>query len=71
PRPPNAWMIYRTAQRILLKAEHPQMHERVVSRLVATMWAREPPAVRDRYQRDADRAKEEHARRFPGYKYTP
>ncbi|KZT04680.1 uncharacterized protein LAESUDRAFT_635334, partial [Laetiporus sulphureus 93-53] len=73
PRPPNAWIIYRSQK---LKAMHadptkPKRPQAEVSREISKMWKEEDPAVRALYEHEAELRKAEHASNYPGYRYQP
>ncbi|KAI8975887.1 high mobility group box domain-containing protein, partial [Trametes punicea] len=74
PRPRNAWMIYRSEKWKALLGRQPSgtvLKQADISRIIAEDWANEPEAVRVEYERKARAVKEEHARMYPDYKYTP
>lgn len=69
PRPPNPWILYRADKaRELVNSKLTQAE---VSRLIAQMWRNETPEVRAHYERLAEIKKEEHRRRYPGYRFQP
>ncbi|KAJ7072458.1 hypothetical protein C8F01DRAFT_1104064 [Mycena amicta] len=67
PRPPNAWILYRTdrAKEIGRKAQAD------VSREISAMWRNELPVVRAQYERMADIKKAEHHAMYPEYRFQP
>lgn len=76
PRPPNAWILYRTEHAALLKAEklakrEPPYRQSQVSQIVGRLWRGEPKSVRDRYEKEAARLAEKHAEMYPDYKFQP
>ncbi|KAI0331198.1 HMG-box [Cubamyces sp. BRFM 1775] len=74
PRPPNAWLIYRSEKVKELLQRLPEgavLHQSEASRFIGPMWASEPREVRAEFERRAEAAKEEHARLYPGYRYQP
>ncbi|GAA6029190.1 hypothetical protein JCM8097_001644 [Rhodosporidiobolus ruineniae] len=76
PRPPNAWLLYRSA-RVKEFAERrknggPEMPAQSdLSKIVAEMWRSEPLDIREAYARLALAEAEEHAKRYPDYKFRP
>ncbi|KAG0013379.1 hypothetical protein BGZ81_001055 [Podila clonocystis] len=67
PRPPNSFLIYRK--------EHAKKFAGLVatelSTKLAMAWKKETPERQAHYAELAERAKQEHALKFPGYKFTP
>ncbi|GJJ70945.1 hypothetical protein EMPS_03295 [Entomortierella parvispora] len=67
PRPPNSFLIYRK--------EHATQYAGLVatelSSKLALSWKRETPERREHYAQLAVKAKQEHAIRYPNYKFTP
>ncbi|KAH7915236.1 hypothetical protein BJ138DRAFT_1109913 [Hygrophoropsis aurantiaca] len=71
PRPPNAWILYRSDK---LKSLPPTEHRRAqaeVSRLISNMWRSESDVVKLEYERRADARKAEHQRLYPNYRFQP
>ncbi|KAI6032779.1 hypothetical protein F5J12DRAFT_887668 [Pisolithus orientalis] len=70
PRPPNAWILYRSDKlRQLPPAKgRPQAD---VSKMISKMWAEETDTVRLLYERMADARKAEHQRKYPEYRFQP
>ena len=70
PRPPNAWILYRSHK----LRELPPVQGRaqaVVSKLVSDMWKNESESVRLEYERMADQRKAEHQQMYPDYRFQP
>lgn len=67
PRPPNSFLIYRK--------EHAKKYAGLVatelSTKLAMAWKKESPERHAYYAELAERAKQEHAIKFPDYKFTP
>ncbi|KAG0240635.1 hypothetical protein BGX31_001822 [Mortierella sp. GBA43] len=67
PRPPNSFLIYRK--------EHAKAYKGLVatelSSKLAEAWNNETPECRAHYARLAEKAKKEHAIKYPNYKFTP
>ncbi|KIK09377.1 hypothetical protein K443DRAFT_1017 [Laccaria amethystina LaAM-08-1] len=74
PRPPNAWIIYRSEKTKLITSGasgQPPPAQGVVSKMISTMWKAEPPETRAIYERRADEKKAEHQKQYPGYRFQP
>ncbi|KAI0044989.1 hypothetical protein FA95DRAFT_1561627 [Auriscalpium vulgare] len=74
PRPPNAWILYRSDMLKNLPPVEPGQPKRPqadVSKAIAVMWKDETEEIRAEYERRAERAKEEHALKYPGYRFAP
>ncbi|GAA5867851.1 hypothetical protein JCM3774_005881 [Rhodotorula dairenensis] len=75
PRPPNSFMLYRSAQNKLLSQvrseEGDKLQQADLSRMIAQMWQDETPEVREHYAKQAAAEKAEHALKYPGYTYRP
>ncbi|KAI8975891.1 hypothetical protein BD414DRAFT_423547, partial [Trametes punicea] len=76
PRPPNSFILYRSAKCAELKAGRaergePPLQMADVSKLISRMWAEETPEVVLEYERQAESAAARHAAANPGYKYRP
>lgn len=74
PRPPNAWILYRSDKLKSLPPEQPGEQRRAqadVSKLISELWKRESDAVKLEYERLADAKKAEHQRLYPSYRFQP
>jgi len=74
PRPPNAWILYRSDKLKSLPPEQPGEQRRAqadVSKLISEMWRNESEAVKLEYERLADAKKAEHQRLYPSYRFQP
>lgn len=73
PRPPNAWILYRSDKLRELPPAPPgeRRAQSDVSRLISTMWKQETDATRQYYERLADEKKQEHSIKYPGYRFQP
>jgi len=74
PRPPNAWILYRSDKLKSLPPEQPGEQRRAqadVSKLISELWKRESEAVKLEYERLADAKKAEHQRLYPSYRFQP
>lgn len=74
PRPPNAWILYRSDKLRQLPPVEPGGPRRAqadVSRLIAQMWKSETEQTRTEYERRADAKKAEHAILYPNYRFQP
>jgi hypothetical protein len=74
PRPPNAWILYRSDKIKVLPPAEPGQRSRAqadVSKLISDMWRNESDAVKLEYERLADARKAEHQRLYPDYRFQP
>ncbi|KAG2072273.1 hypothetical protein BDR04DRAFT_417616 [Suillus decipiens] len=74
PRPPNAWILYRSDKIKVLPPAAPGQRSRAqadVSKLISDMWRNESDAVKLEYERLADAKKAEHQRLYPDYRFQP
>ncbi|ORY75927.1 hypothetical protein BCR35DRAFT_325725 [Leucosporidium creatinivorum] len=73
PRPPNAWILYRSAQIQILKSDEEisKKPQSDISKLIGYMWRDEAPAVRKYYEEQAALKKAEHSRLYPDYTFCP
>ena len=75
PRPPNAWILYRTDRLRQWKASRspndPPVKQADTSRFIADRWKAEDEAIKLESEKRAAIAKAEHKKRFPDYKYNP
>ena len=65
PRPPNAWIIYRSDKLKELgkpKPGQPKVPQAEISKSISLMWRNETDEVKKKYERMAEYAKAEHAR---------
>ncbi|GAA6009365.1 hypothetical protein JCM11491_004294 [Sporobolomyces phaffii] len=73
PRPMNAWLLFRTAQVKHFQNQNPDERraQGQLSKVIAEMWRAAPVETRRQYEELAKEKKEEHARMYPDYRYTP
>lgn len=74
PRPPNAWIIFRSEMSRILPPVAPGQPGRpqsAVSRTIADLWANLDPKTKQQYERRAEAKKAEHALKYPNYRFTP
>ena len=74
PRPPNAWILYRSDKLKSMPPPPPGMPRRPqadISKTISLMWKSEPADVRSHYERLSDIKKAEHQARYPGYRFQP
>ncbi|KII92243.1 hypothetical protein PLICRDRAFT_103505, partial [Plicaturopsis crispa FD-325 SS-3] len=73
PRPPNAWIIYRSdkLQQLAPPPGQKSPPQADVSRTIAKMWRQESDPVREHYERLAEKKKAEHAIMYPNYRFQP
>ncbi|KAL1890843.1 hypothetical protein Sste5346_007984 [Sporothrix stenoceras] len=70
PRPPNAWIIYRSQKSKEIRKELPHATAGYISTVVSHMWKLEPRETRLRYNAKAVEAHRLHKEMYPGYKYN-
>ncbi|EME85707.1 uncharacterized protein MYCFIDRAFT_25002, partial [Pseudocercospora fijiensis CIRAD86] len=76
-RPPNAWIMYRSAmhndaiRHLEREGRYQGTGAPEISRLLGKWWAELPDAERKFWEQKAEKAKREHERLHPGYKYDP
>jgi hypothetical protein len=71
PRPPNAFILYRRAKQPGIVARHQGITNNEVSKEIGRMWHEEPAEIRQKFQKMADAAKQEHMKKYPEYRYRP
>jgi hypothetical protein len=71
PRPPNAFILYRRAKQPGIVATHQGITNNEVSKEIGRMWHEEPAEIRQKFQKMADAAKQEHMKKYPEYRYRP
>ncbi|SCV71566.1 BQ2448_3154 [Microbotryum intermedium] len=73
PRPPNPWILYRSAQiqRLRTDPRFVKTSQCEVSKLISYMWRDETAEGRLKYERLAANAKAAHAIKYPDYTYRP
>ncbi|KAK4702280.1 hypothetical protein P7C70_g3944, partial [Phenoliferia sp. Uapishka_3] len=73
PRPPNAWILYRS-QSIQKLKEDPafeKMRQPDISKIVGRLWREETDEVKQWYQHKAECKKAEHKNMYPEYRFLP
>ncbi|KAF5377219.1 hypothetical protein D9615_006392 [Tricholomella constricta] len=72
PRPRNAFMIFRSEfwadSKISKSVERDHRH---ISRIIGHCWNQLPEEEKDVWRRKAEEEKIEHAKRYPGYRFSP
>lgn len=71
PRPRNPFILYRSEVCERLRRTNVENDHRKISQIIGDMWRKEPATVRQHYKIMAAREKEEHARLYPHYRFTP
>lgn len=72
PRPMNSFMLYRRAYKERIKKWGQQGdNNQMISSVAGISWNMEPASIKDHYTRIANLEKENHAKAFPEYKFTP
>ncbi|KAF7308113.1 High mobility group box [Mycena kentingensis (nom. inval.)] len=67
PRPPNAFILYRSD----MCKKYQGSVQRDISKFVSQQWHNETADVRAKYEALAEEKKREHARMYPNYKFKP
>ncbi|GAA5980548.1 hypothetical protein JCM10908_001687 [Rhodotorula pacifica] len=72
PRPPNAWICYRAerSQELRSQPEYARIAQSEISKIVARFWRDEDPAVRRKYELEAQELKRAHREKYPDYTYS-
>ncbi|KAG9093304.1 hypothetical protein FS749_014641 [Ceratobasidium sp. UAMH 11750] len=74
PRPPNAWILYRSDKLRELAAVQPpgpRKPQAEISKIISQMWSAEGPETKGHYEARAEEKKAEHAALYPDYKFAP
>nr|WRY74167.1 mating type protein MAT1-1-3 [Diaporthe caulivora] len=71
PRPPNAWIIFRSEKSKEVRQGNPGTPNGDVSKEVSRLWHAAAQEVRDYYGQMAAQKKEEHMLKYPNYRYRP
>ncbi|KAI0730213.1 high mobility group box domain-containing protein, partial [Fomitopsis betulina] len=75
PRPPNAWILYRSDKlRELAERRDPHAPKRLqadISKEISEMWKSENPEIKREYERISEIKKQEHRTQYPNYKFQP
>lgn len=73
PRPPNAWILYRSDRVREMPPPLPgQLRTQAdVSRAISEQWRNESEATRAEYERRAEMKKAEHHAQYPDYRFQP
>nr|GAT44921.1 SRY-box containing gene 21a [Mycena chlorophos] len=69
PRPRNAFFVFRSS--VVRKRRGLKLHQALQSKAVADVWRTMSEDERRPYQEVAAQEREEHAQRYPNYKYRP
>ncbi|KAL4080185.1 hypothetical protein V8B97DRAFT_1914264 [Scleroderma yunnanense] len=70
PRPPNAWILYRSHKLRQLPPDKGRA-QADVSKMISSMWKNESDSVRLEYERMADERKAAHQLMYPDYRFQP
>ncbi|KAF8750657.1 hypothetical protein RHS01_09126 [Rhizoctonia solani] len=74
PRPPNAWILYRSDKLKELATQQtsgPRKPQAEISKIISQMWQQEGPDTKGKYETRAEEKKAEHAALYPDYKFAP
>lgn len=74
PRPPNAWIMFRSDIWKALPPPPPgeaHLPQAVISKIIAKMWQKESPETRAYYEHKSEVQRAEHCARHPDYRFHP
>ncbi|KAH7335942.1 high mobility group box domain-containing protein, partial [Rhizoctonia solani] len=74
PRPPNAWILYRSDKLKELATNQPpgpRKPQAEISKIISQLWQSEGPETKGMYEARAEEKKAEHAALYPDYKFAP
>lgn len=72
PRPLNSFILYRKDNHLkVLEKSGEKISNNEVSKILSQRWRDEPDHVKAKYKELAERAKEEHRKLYPDYRYRP
>ncbi|EUC54943.1 HMG (high mobility group) box protein [Rhizoctonia solani AG-3 Rhs1AP] len=74
PRPPNAWILYRSDKLKELATSQPpgpRKPQAEISKIISQLWQAEGPETKGMYEARAEEKKAEHAALYPDYKFAP
>ncbi|KAJ3183122.1 hypothetical protein HDU87_007545 [Geranomyces variabilis] len=70
PRPSNSFMTYRMEKQHEVLAHHAGANNKDISVIIGDMWRNESEPVKEYYRKKAELGRQEHALKYPDYKYT-
>jgi hypothetical protein len=70
-RPMNAFMVWAQAARRALSKTHPTLHNAQLSKTLGNMWHQLKEDQKVPFIEEANRLRDEHSKKNPGYKYQP
>ncbi|KAH0827332.1 hypothetical protein J3R83DRAFT_3960 [Lanmaoa asiatica] len=71
PRPPNAWILYRSFKFAMIKQTSERLSQANVSKRISDMWKNEAEDVKRHFERMAEDKKAEHQQLYPDYRFAP
>ena len=71
PRPPNAWILYRSHQFKQIRATNERISQSTVSKLISDMWRNETEDVKRHFEQEAEKKKAQHQALYPDYRFCP
>ncbi|CAG8722147.1 9037_t:CDS:2 [Gigaspora margarita] len=71
PRPPNAFILYRTNKHLDVKAQNKNLTNAQVSKVISQMWKNEKNEIKLYWEKLADNMKLNHMKNYPDYVYKP
>ncbi|RPD58452.1 hypothetical protein L227DRAFT_654830 [Lentinus tigrinus ALCF2SS1-6] len=71
PRPRNAFILFRSEKCEHFRQSNVETDHRIISRIIGDWWKNVSPEEKKYYMDKAAQEKEEHARLYPDYRYSP
>ncbi|KAF8441705.1 hypothetical protein L210DRAFT_2087690 [Boletus edulis BED1] len=73
PRPPNAWILYRSYQFKNIRITHAneRFSQATVSKMISDMWRHETEDVKRHFEQEAETMKAKHQELYPDYRFCP
>ncbi|CAO3590979.1 unnamed protein product [Absidia cylindrospora] len=70
-RPINCFMAFRLEKHREISSQSPGLNHRDISKIIAKWWKEATDVEKAPYRAIAEKAKAEHAKKYPNYKYKP
>ena len=71
PRPPNAWILYRSFHFKLIRQRDERLSQASVSKIISEMWKHETEEVKRDFEQQAEARKAQHQELYPDYRFCP
>eukprot|EP00912_Choanoflagellata_sp_UC4_P002512 UC4_evm2s1590 len=69
PRPMNSFMVYAKEQRKILQIDHPNLDNKVISKMLGDNWKKITPEDKEKYVIEAKKLAEIHKEKYPDWKF--